>query len=255
MTAQALPLFQGPGAIPGMSTLLQTVENQVWFGDILFQETEPILVTGVSRDAGNTNATTSLRAGLLMAKTATGVYKQWDPFGTVGDSRITHVLIGMLQAQRNGVNTDSVWAALRIGKLKANGVIIPGNTEPGLTGANRFLAAQQLLDAGFDLDNKRDYVGESFLVIAANYAPTNLEDIHNRHILCDTSGVTLTLPTTPAYGFTCKFTNTSAGNCTIDLPGATDVVVDAGNSARVSVIRDATTAKYIVEEFDPTFMA
>jgi hypothetical protein len=205
-----LPLFEGPGAAPGMSDVLQTVENQIWFGDRLQVRSESVLIDGSSRDVGNTDNTTFLRPGLLCGTvTATGKLKQFNPYATDGTAKITHVLTRFLGAQRAGVNSDLYYYAIAAANLKTSGLIIPGESTPGLDGKNlQALVEDQLLAVGFGLDAKVPTKAEVVYHNLANATGLTLTaaDRNKLHVLLtnDGAGTVVTLPA-PKIGAEFRF--------------------------------------------------
>lgn len=241
--SNALPLYEGPGGLPGMSTPLESFENQLWFGDITRVLEQTVRIDGASRDVGHTGQTTFLRPGLLMGQvTATKKLKQWNPTATDGTAQISHVLTSFLGAQRAGVDSDLYYRAMRFGDLRTTGLIVPGSANPGIAGNQyEYLIADQLLQAGFRLDNPFYKLGvESYLVAAANVSYTAAQ-IHGHTIvnLGAAGAVTATLPAAlPGVRFRAiavvnQDLTIAAGSAGLATGNANAVLADLGDSVDI----------------------
>lgn len=112
--------YQGQDLVPGMGTEAFTTELDN-SGLIYGSPHQCVFVThalidGTSRDAGNTDSTTVLRIGLIMAQvTAT---KKWKPFDA-GASDGTEIPMGILtklglNTQMDGANADRFLASIMV---------------------------------------------------------------------------------------------------------------------------------------------
>jgi hypothetical protein len=134
----AFPFDFNDAAFPGIETVLETVQNQVWWGRHERQVFAPAVISGAIRDVGNTNHTTTIRPGMLLGKiTATGLLTIWTPAATDGSQNIYGVLIAPLSAQDAGVDTDRYTYVMVNGDLMDDRILIPGNAEEGLVGDAR----------------------------------------------------------------------------------------------------------------------
>ena len=130
---------------PGVDGIIETKENVVSYGDLRyanFWKLQQALIDGASRDTGNTaggGKVTELRAGLLMSFNQ--VTNKWEPYdgvgaGNTGLQEVSGVLYAAIQTQKDGADQDRFVAAIYLGGLwRAEGLIILGETDPGLTGA------------------------------------------------------------------------------------------------------------------------
>lgn len=111
------------------------------------------IISGASRDAGNT-PTTVLRPGLLMAKvTSTGEYEEWDADASDGTQDILGILDSELRAQDyDATNQDRMFRMLVArAPIKASQLLIQGSALVGHV--DEYLARRQLVAAGFVFDD------------------------------------------------------------------------------------------------------
>lgn len=111
------------------------------------------VISGTSRDAGN-SPTTVLRPGLLLGKiTASGEYEEWNADVATGTQDLQGILDCELRAQDyDATNADRMFRVL-VGRapIKARKLLIEGAAFVGH--ANEFLARRQLVAAGFVFDD------------------------------------------------------------------------------------------------------
>lgn len=126
---------------PGIDGIIQTQENAIFIGDNRFWnffKLQQRLINGASRDTGNTGLTTELRVGLAMALDS--VTNKWQPWvaGDVGGTNLENVkgfLFAAIQTQKDGANQDRFVSAIAFGgHIRAEGVILLGETAPGIAG-------------------------------------------------------------------------------------------------------------------------
>lgn len=147
---------QGGWGIPGVGANRSTYESQLLWGadharnGLLWQGQ---VVSGATRDAGNT-PTTHLRPGLLMGRlTSSGELEEWDADAADGTQNLAGVLDIELRAQDyDGVDQDRVFAVIVArAPIKARKLLIQGAAFVGH--ADEYLARQQLAMAGFVFDD------------------------------------------------------------------------------------------------------
>lgn len=112
-----------------------------------------VVISGTTRDAGNT-PTTVLRPGLLLGRIdATGEYEQWDADAATGVQNMAGVLWKELRAQDfDATNTDRVFTILvGRGVLRADMLLVQGVALIGHI--DEYLARAQLAGANFQLDD------------------------------------------------------------------------------------------------------
>ena len=125
---------------PGVEGLLQTDEGAVFYGTSSYWNVFKLnqaLIDGASRDAGNTGKTTILRVGLIMAyNTTTNKWTPWVSGGMNGTGKVSGILFASIDTQFNGADKDRYVGAISVGGLwKSEGLILPGETSRGITGA------------------------------------------------------------------------------------------------------------------------
>lgn len=130
--------FQGANLVPGLQTVLETTENQFWIGRWENQIWHYGDIVSTAVDAGNTNGTTTLRAGLLLGQiTASGKLKQWDPAATDGSQNVYGIL-GAMQPMRYGAGSSTadrlVGMVMVAGRIDPAKLIVPGDTTLGIAG-------------------------------------------------------------------------------------------------------------------------
>ena len=125
---------------PGIEGLLETQENAVFYGDSAFWNVwklQQSLISGASRDSANPKGATILRAGLAMAfNTMTRKWQQWVQGGMNGTGKVSGILFAGINTQHNGADRDRDVCAIAFGQLwRSEGIILPGEAAPGLSGA------------------------------------------------------------------------------------------------------------------------
>jgi hypothetical protein len=149
----SFPTYAGDMQFPGLTSVLETVQNQFWWGRPEQQVFLPAGISGAARDAGNT-ITSVLRGGLLMGRvTATKLYKEWNPTGTDGSEVIRGILVEPLSVVVNGTNQNKYTHIYVGGNILSNRIYVPGNATEGIVGdALEFEVLSQLSHLGiFDL--------------------------------------------------------------------------------------------------------
>lgn len=145
----------GGWATPGFGAAAYTAEREILWGrddqhlPVLFRNT---IISGATRDAGNT-PTTLLRRGLLLGKVdATGELEEWDADATDGTQNFISVLNCELRAQDfDANNIDRAFATLLRGPVIASMLLIEGAAFVGH--AHEFLARRVMVQAGFIFDD------------------------------------------------------------------------------------------------------
>lgn len=142
-------------ATPGFGAASYTTEREILWGrddqhlPVLFRNS---IISGATRDAGNT-PTTLLRRGLILGKVdATGELEEWDADAADGTQNIAAVLNCEMRAQDfDANNTDRAFATLLRGPVIAAQMLIEGVALVGH--ANEYLARQQMVAMGFIFDD------------------------------------------------------------------------------------------------------
>lgn len=145
--------FMSPGEMPPLEIVFDELTSVIW-GRLELQVINGIApIVGTARDAGNT-PTDVLRSGLLLTKTAAGKYTDWGSVVNTATDKIEGILLTTLKMQRVGVNQDRHLGYILVGGLvKANGIIIPGNSTSGIVGDALETAIRQQLHPAFRFDD------------------------------------------------------------------------------------------------------
>ncbi len=232
--------FTGAWGMPGIAAALETVERQIWWNRWEDCVWVPHVIVGSARDTGNTSYTDVLRPGLALGQiTATGKLKEWNPTGTDGSERIYGFLQYSQKMQRLGADQDRYigWVMVA-GMLKADHILIPGQTAYGISGlTTEFIIRAQLhprfllsdLLAGNPFGGWRDVIAKT-----ADYTVLDRDN----NILFTTRGaggaVNFTLPATAKKGLRFGFYCAADQNMVI-TGGTADTVVAINDLAADSV--------------------
>jgi hypothetical protein len=145
----------GGFATPGQGAAVFTTEREIVAqgfdaNQLVFKSA---IISGATRDAGNT-PTTVLRPGLLLGRLDSGSeYEEWDADAADGTQNIGAVLWKELRAQDfDANNTDRAFTVLvGRGVLQASKLLIQGSALIGHV--DEYLARRQLAAANFQLDD------------------------------------------------------------------------------------------------------
>lgn len=159
----AFPFDYNDAAFPGIETVLETVQNQVWWGRHERQVFAPAVISGTARDAGNSVVTT-LRGGLLLGRiTSSGLLKEWVPTATDGSQTVYGVLISPLNATDGaGADTNRYTYVMVNGDLMDDRVLVPTNAEEGLVGDALEFQVRAQAYPRFNFDRSIIRVGNTF---------------------------------------------------------------------------------------------
>lgn len=228
---------------PGIDSVLETVQNQFWWGRNEQQTFMPATVSGAARDAGNT-VTTVLRGGLLLGRvTATGLLKEWNPTGTDGSEVIYGILPAPLSLLDNGSGADRYTYVFVKGNVYSDRLYVPGQAAEGIVAdAQEFNILNQLVDRGYLLDKHVQYghpltLRPRYMTAAeiAADAITVLTSDHGRtfDLASADATTTVTLPL-PQKGLTFRVVSSAAQTTTMALT-ATSYLIVPGNAAATSL--------------------
>lgn len=127
--------FLPPGQLPSIESIEQDLTSVIWNRLELQVIGSHSLIDGAARDTGNTGFTDVLRPGLLLTKTAGGKFIQWGAVTSFVADPIEGVLLMAQKMTRMSSNQDRwVGYVLLGGCVKAQGLIIPGQTSSGIVG-------------------------------------------------------------------------------------------------------------------------
>ena len=146
--------FLPPGQLPSIESIEQDLTSVIWNRLELQVIGSNVLIDGAARDAGNTGFTTVLRPGLLLTKTAAGKFIQWGAVTSKAADTIEGIMLMSQQMQRAGANQDRFVGYVLLGGLvKANGIIVPGNTSAGIVGDTDETLIRTNMKYGFRFDD------------------------------------------------------------------------------------------------------
>ena len=213
-----LTSLAGQWQVPGLSSQYDTITKDILWGREDWTWYTSALVSGASRDGGNT-PTTLLRPGLLLGIiTATKKWIQWDPTATDGSENIAGVLLADISAQILGSNADRFMGLILIrGGVKAASLLRGGNASYGIASDAYELTIRKQMAKNFILDDKPQYAAFGWArtktITATTLAPT-AADQDTLFVMNQSGACTVTLPTMIA-GMRFGFYNLADQNLTI----------------------------------------
>lgn len=221
----AFPAFINTGAFPGITAVVETTENQIWYGELRENYVDQATLSGAARDVGNTGNTDKLRAGLLLGEiTATKKMKEWNPAATDGSERIAGILLGPLDTVEGGSDRDLWVAVMRMGNVLDEGILVPGNNSFGLSGDDyEYLVAEQLANIGLHTRTKHQFGFGAQKSVAAT---STLDEKSSGMTITDvgaTGATIITIPN-PKPNLTWKFVNAVAQQRTI-VPASLNKII------------------------------
>ena len=226
--------FQYTGAymVPGQTSESLTFENTFWVDRYERQIWESVLLSGATRDAGNTT-TTVLRSGLLLGKiTATNKLVEWSPTAIDGSQFIFGILSMGVNAQRVGANQDRWLGQVMVGgALKASKVLIPGQASVGISGNAYEHLIRAQLQGRFLFDDKWEPNSIGFRNIQEHTADYTVTEGENNTLFTnrgDAGAIIFTLPTSPDKGLRYAFYTAAAQTLTI-TSGTADTLIVQGD--------------------------
>lgn len=264
----SFPFDTNDMAFPGLESVLETVQNQFWWGRNEQQTFIPATISGAARDAGNT-VPDVLRGGLLLGRvTSTGYFMEWNPTATDGTEVIVGILAAPLKMTDAGSNTDRFTYVFVAGNVYSDRLIIKGNADEGIVGdAQEFNVLNQLQDRRVILDKHIQYGNPyahrpRFMTaaeIAADAITVTTAD-HGRTFDMSSADATttVTLPaakvglTFTVYSSAAQTTTIALASGTMVIPGnaaATGVSLTTGESARFVGI---SAGKYVMMSCEST---
>lgn len=127
--------FMPPGQLPSIESIEQELTSVIW-NRLELQVIGPnALISGAARDDGNTNFTDVLRPGLLLTKDADGKFVDWGSVTSFVADTIEGVLLMAVKVTRQGSDQDRYLGYVLLGGcVKNQGLIVPGETNPGIVG-------------------------------------------------------------------------------------------------------------------------
>ena len=206
------------------------------------------VITGSSRDAGNSAFTDVLRPGLLLGKitsgTGVGKLKQWNPDATDGSQKIYAVLMSAQKMQLMGNDMDRYAGYILYGGcVKSTGLVIASSTTDGIVGNSLewVVRRQMALAFRFD-DDPSGYVPGS--VITTVTASTTITEAQAGQLFVSsgTGATTFTLPSVPKRGLEYSFYNAVDQNLVLTC-ATTGTLIVFNNVAANSVSLSTASQK------------
>lgn len=240
--------FDGAYALPGITTLVETYANQFWFDRPEHAVWTPIVLSGASRDTGN-SPTSILRPGLLLGRvTSTKKLKQWDPTATDGTQYIVGVLNIDVQTQKLGSDADRFLGHVMVkGNVMAGNLLIPGQASLGIaSNAYEHLIRAQMSDR-FTFDDKdfRGNVHGGWRHVQAKTADYTVLETDNDVIFTNRGAggaVNFTLPATAKLGLRYRFFVVADQTVTITA-GTADTMIVYNDAAADSIALSTASNK------------
>jgi hypothetical protein len=241
--------FQGYQLTPGMHDERFTEEVNFLWGRWDQVEYVQAIVDKDTVDAGNT-PTTNIRAGMAMGViTATGQFTQWNPYATDGSNYLVGFFIDEISlGWIDGSTTERLSAIVVKGNIKADHVLIPGETTRGISGKTyEFLLREQC--AGrflFDDDLGAYQTIKEYTIAADVTALTVTEAMNNTLFVTDVdlaASCTLTLPAPrPGLQYWLAHNSTTAGTALIlDGPATGEFWAGGAAANTISLAGDNAT--------------
>jgi hypothetical protein len=225
--------------VPGISSINETVESQVFFGNHEFNKSfiVPAFLSGAARDSGG-SPTTLLRPGLLMARiTSSGLIKEWDPTATDGSEKIIGPLLYAENTQAYGTNQNKWFGYVAFGGMvKASELIVPGQSSKGLDGqvleweVRNQMAGRFMFDDYYHDHRISNSWTNQVVITGTTYTVTDTQN--NTLFIVNPSGAcTITLPAiTASRGLRYGFYSIADQNMIIQSAVAGDLI-GLGNAA------------------------
>jgi hypothetical protein len=242
--------FQGYQLTPGMHDERFTEEVQFLWGRWDQVEYVQALIDKDTVDSGHTDYTTTLRSGLALGVlTATGQFTQWNPYATDGSNYLVGFLIDEIATPWMGGTTKERLSAIVVkGNIKADQVIIPGETARGIDGKTyEFLLREQCKGRFLFDDDLGGYTAEKEYTIGAAVTSLTVTAAMNKTIFVTDTALgatcTLTLPA-PRPGLEYHFAHpstTAATTLVLDGPATNEFWVAGAAASTVTLAGDNTT--------------
>lgn len=239
----------GGWGVPGVGSERTVYESEILWGGsqarngVLWQSA---VVSGATRDAGNT-PTTVLRPGLLLGKLDSGgEFEEWDADAADGTQYLGGILDVELRAQDfDATNADRVYALIVArAPLKARKLLIQGSAFVGHV--DEYLARRQLVAAGcvFDDDPFSYKAGLGNRVERVTATTDTLSADQNGMLLIysNAASVTVTLPAIKA-GLVYDLLREGDEEFIVVSPTADNVIV--GNDLEADGVTFTTASEHI----------
>lgn len=256
-------MMNAQNLVPGQGgPEILTQANQIWFGRWDQQHICGGLIDKDTVDAGNTGATGILRTGLALGIiAATNQFTHWNPYATDGSHRLAGFYNGPGQAMALVGTTTAerlIGDVLYAGNVYANRLIIPGETNAGISGkAYEFLLRSQMIGRFQVSDDfyTGGYSNWKVRELTASASATTKD--HKTHFtnLGAAGAITLTLPA-PVPDLEFMVTNLGAQNITLEGPATGEYHINgaaADNDLMTSTNEETVHIKAVRVASTPTY--
>lgn len=182
----------GGFGVPGSGALVETTEAELlWGSDLgrLIAIRKSAVISGATRDSGNT-PTTVLRPGLVLGKeTASGEYSDYDPDATDGSQVAEAILATELRAQDfDANNADRVFGVIVGGLIKGGKLHgLDAQARKQLQASGRFIFDD-------DLFAKHSHLGSPYTNQQVTGDLTLTKADSGKRLICTTGDSDITLP-------------------------------------------------------------
>jgi hypothetical protein len=219
--------------LPGIDAAVVSTERQVFWehqGNIWVDA----VLDSTIVDAGST-PTTSIRAGLLVARRSDGLWYVYDPDAINGDEVAYGIITeGMTMLDNNGTAVDKAWRVMVAGYVKADQLLLlDANARAQMAG--RFLFDDDLSQQAGRLPRfgRVQSKATDYTVVAAD---------NGSLFVTITAAATYTLPT-KANGLSFEFLQTTDNNMVIASAGSADDIIVKGDAGADTVTFSTTSEK------------
>lgn len=241
--------LNGQWGTPGVGSEYTTYETELLWGADQARNAvlwKSIIISGTSRDAGNT-PTTLLRPGLILgALDSNGKLEQYDPTAATGVQNFAAVLDTEMAAQDlQANNTDRVYRGLVArAPIKARRLLIKGVAFIGH--ADEYIARRQMAAAGFIFDDDpqgyKAGMNTRFETVTGTSDTITANQTGTRLFYSNAAAVAVTLPTLQA-GLVFEFVRTADEEIVVASAAGDDMVV--GNDLSADSVTFTTAGQQI----------
>lgn len=242
--------YTGINMVPGQpGTEFFTTHKQIWWGREEQQIYTGANLDSTAVDSGHTSYTDILRPGLALGQlTASKQLVHWNPYATDGSQKLVGFMDYEQKMEYLGVATDRfIGKVLLGGNVKAGSLLIPGETDYGISGKDFEFLLREQCAGRFLLDDYFTVPYTSFdrimtaAEITANAVTLTTADNKARFTNTGaTADIIVTLPA-PKPGLEFEFIPVADFDITLDGPATGEFFV-GGSAANTIAIQDFTAS-------------
>lgn len=242
--------YTGINMVPGQpGTEFFTTHKQIWWGREEQQIYTGANLDSTAVDSGHTSYTDILRPGLALGQlTASKQLVHWNPYATDGSQKLVGFMDYEQKMEYLGVATDRfIGKVLLGGNVKAAALLIPGETDYGISGKDfEFLLREQcagrfLLDDYFTAPyTSFDRIPTAAEITGGAITLTTADNKARVFNTGATGTITYTLPA-PKPGLEFEFVPIANQDMVLDGPATGEFYV-AGAAANTITINDFTAS-------------